>query len=706
MLAGLGSPTARAQAGGRATPPEASAQVAPQASPLPDEPSPDGLPRRLVLALDGVPYGMFVQLQAEGHFAGFGPAARMVSSFPSLSGVSFAAIGGGAIPEGYQEMRYDPGTNQVVGNTLYTLSGRAHQNLPADNPPHSLAHRLVGYMAPYTMAMRDLGRIREELLASRKTGFVAYLAQSDVIMHVDGAVTGRAFLVELDAWLAALQADVRARTGRDLLVDLVSDHGSTLVKGKEVDLPRQLQRCGFRRKDAIDGPRDVAYSLAGIIGSVAVTARPESVESVATCLASADGVELVAVDRGARVGLLGSDGSEAELRPLPGTPERYAYRSLRRASLFRKQVSRRGQAGEHENHVERPAHRLLRLLPGRRPAFLHRFKREVGTLEQGVLERARGNLAGARHDARSAALHQRFAETHGPQFFREVFAGFYLQAPLQHRAAKQHVPEFAPERLHVREAVFRFLRQHPVQQRLGEREFERQPRRRFVHVLIRGLHGGATVEGRLLDQHFVKNDAKRILVGTTVHFAADRLLRAHVSRRAHHHALLGDAGSGVVLHPRDAEVGDHRRVGVAEEDVVGLDVPVDHAVVMGVLKGVGDLHHDADEVGEREPTGAHAFAENAAFQEFHHDVIAVVVLHHVVDADDIPMRQLRQRLAFGQEALFRFAARAFLPGQDLDGHLSVERFLYPEIDGGHAARAELALQLVARDIESVDAHYE
>jgi hypothetical protein len=329
MLAGLGSPTARAQAGGRATPPEASAQVAPQASPLPDEPSPDGLPRRLVLALDGVPYGMFVQLQAEGHFAGFGPAARMVSSFPSLSGVSFAAIGGGAIPEGYQEMRYDPGTNQVVGNTLYTLSGRAHQNLPADNPPHSLAHRLVGYMAPYTMAMRDLGRIREELLASRKTGFVAYLAQSDVIMHVDGAVTGRAFLVELDAWLAALQADVRARTGRDLLVDLVSDHGSTLVKGKEVDLPRQLQRCGFRRKDAIDGPRDVAYSLAGIIGSVAVTARPESVESVATCLASADGVELVAVDRGARVGLLGSDGSEAELRLLPGTPERYAYRSLR-----------------------------------------------------------------------------------------------------------------------------------------------------------------------------------------------------------------------------------------------------------------------------------------------------------------------------------------------------------------------------------------
>jgi hypothetical protein len=325
-----------------------------QASPLPDEPSPDGLPQRLVLALDGVPYGMFAQLQAEGHFADYGPAARMVSSFPSLSGVSFAAIGGGAIPEGYQEMRYDPDTNQVVGNTLYTLSGRAHQNLPADNSPHSLTHRVVGYMAPYTMAMRDLARIREELLASRKAGFVAYLAQSDVILHVDGADAGRAFLVDLEAWLAALQAEVRARTGRDLLVDLVSDHGSTLVKGRQVNLPRQLKHCGYRRNDTIDGPRDVAYSLAGIIGSVAVTARPESVEPVAACLAAAEGVDLVAVDRGDRVGLLAADGREAEVRLLPGAPERYAYRSVQGdpLGLFGAEVVAPGTEREYEAEAQ------------------------------------------------------------------------------------------------------------------------------------------------------------------------------------------------------------------------------------------------------------------------------------------------------------------------------------------------------------------
>ena len=302
--------------------------IAPPYTPLPDDPSPDGVPQRLVLALDGVPYRMFVKMQADGHFRDFRRVARMVSSFPSLSGVSFGAIGGGEIPEGYQEMRYDPDSNKVVGNTLYTLSGRAHQNLPADNAPHTLTHRLVGYMAPYTMAHRDLDRIRTELLASHKSGYVAYLAQTDVILHVDGEDTGERFLGDLERWLADLQVEVRARTGRGLMVDLVSDHGSTLVQGREVDLPGRLRTCGFRRNDTLADPRDVAYSLAGIIGSVAVSARPAQVEPVARCFAGADGVELVAVERRARVGVLGADGSEAELWLLDGPHERYAYRSI------------------------------------------------------------------------------------------------------------------------------------------------------------------------------------------------------------------------------------------------------------------------------------------------------------------------------------------------------------------------------------------
>ena len=49
-----------------------------------DARSPDGLPQRLVLALDGIPFDLFVQMQQAGHFTGFHPAARMVAPFPSL----------------------------------------------------------------------------------------------------------------------------------------------------------------------------------------------------------------------------------------------------------------------------------------------------------------------------------------------------------------------------------------------------------------------------------------------------------------------------------------------------------------------------------------------------------------------------------------------------------------------------------------------
>ena len=109
-----------------------------------------------------------------------------------------------------------------------------------------------------------------------------------------------------------------------------------------------------------------------------------------------------------------------------------------------------------------------------------------------------------------------------------------------------------------------------------------------MHVRIRGLHGGFAFEGRLLDQHFVEHDAQRVLVGTTVHFAAHGLFRAHVSRRADRHALLGDAGAAV-LHPGDSEVGDHRRAGHRGRGHCRASGPgALHAVVMGVLQCSGD----------------------------------------------------------------------------------------------------------------------
>ena len=294
------------------------------------ERSPDGVPQRLVLAVDGIPYSLFAEIQAQGHFASFRQVARMVAPFPSLSDVSFAAIGGSAPPESYQVMHFDPVKNRTVGNTLLSLSSQAHPNLPADSSDHSSWHRIVGYLAPYHVALLDLHQIGREVLASDKVTFVAYLEQSDAVLHVEGRNGAIKFLLQLDQFLSTLQAEVHARTGRELLVDIVSDHGSTLVKGRIVLLDRQLRSCGYQRSKRIERADEVAWSQAGIIGSVAVTARLESVDDVARCLARTDGVDLVAFDRGDRVAILSAIGGEAEIWPtLGGASEAFSYRTLR-----------------------------------------------------------------------------------------------------------------------------------------------------------------------------------------------------------------------------------------------------------------------------------------------------------------------------------------------------------------------------------------
>jgi hypothetical protein len=290
--------------------------------------SSDGMPQRLVLALDGIPYEVFADLQRQGHFADFKPAAKMVSTFPSLSDVAFAAIGGAEPPDGYQVMRFDPAQNKVVGNTIGSLGSRAHSRAWVDSPNHSSLHRMVGYMAAYSVALRDLRQIGQDFLLSDRQTYVGMLGQSDSVLHIDGRAGAEKLLLEVDAFLQDLQAQVRARTGRELLVDIVSDHGSTMVKGKIIPLDEQLRGCGFQRRDRIEDNHDIAYSLAGIIGSVAITTSPESTEAAARCLTAAEGVDLVAIDRGDAVGVMTADG-EAQIRPAGSGDEAYEYRVLR-----------------------------------------------------------------------------------------------------------------------------------------------------------------------------------------------------------------------------------------------------------------------------------------------------------------------------------------------------------------------------------------
>jgi len=290
--------------------------------------SPDGMPRRLVLALDGIPYDVFVAMQADGHFRDFRPAARMVSTFPALSDVAFAQIEGSVPPSGYQTRHFDPEQGKVVGNNVGALSERAHPKIASDASSHSVGHRVYGYIAPMRVARSELHEIGEEMLASKKDVFVAYLGTSDAVLHLHGREGAREFLLEVDAYLQALQSRVQERVHRPLKIDIVSDHGSTMMPSQVVPVQDAFEACGFRRNMKMEAERDVAFALPGIVGSMAISVRPSQLEAAANCLAPLEGVDLVAVNRDDVVGVVSAEG-EAEVRQLGTAPERYGYRALR-----------------------------------------------------------------------------------------------------------------------------------------------------------------------------------------------------------------------------------------------------------------------------------------------------------------------------------------------------------------------------------------
>ena len=124
------------------------------------------------------------------------------------------------------------------------------------------------------------------------------------------------------------------------------------------------------------------------------------------------------------------------------------------------------------------------------------------------------------------------------------------------------------------------------------------------HARDDGLRSG-TAEGRLAGDHLVGHRAQRIDVGARVHrLLAHRLLGRHVLRRSQAQPRLRHALAARLLHRQgNAEVG-HQRVLVArtalQENVLGLDVAVNHPAFVRVLQRTRHLARDLHRIRNRQ----------------------------------------------------------------------------------------------------------
>ena len=208
---------------------------------------------------------------------------------------------------------------------------------------------------------------------------------------------------------------------------------------------------------------------------------------------------------------------------------------------------------------------------------------------------------------------------------------------------------------------------------------------------------GPAGEGRFAREHLVADATERVDVGTRIDDgAAAGLLRAHVRRCPQREADLGDRGPvGTTRRPRDPEVSDHRPP-AAQQDVLRLDVAVDHARLMRVRECRGHVAHDRQRVGKRQlHLALEPVPQRLARHERHDEVEQVAAAARVEEWNDV---RVLERTRDGDLALEPFHAdRGRQIGiDDLHRELALVPQVARVVDSGHAAAPELVAEHVVR----------
>ncbi len=132
-----------------------------------------------------------------------------------------------------------------------------------------------------------------------------------------------------------------------------------------------------------------------------------------------------------------------------------------------------------------------------------------------------------------------------------------------------------------------------------------------------------------------------------------------------------------------------------EQDILRLDVAVDDPPLVGVVERRGDGARDPQRLIERERALAlQALAQALALDERHHVVKEAIGLARIDERQDVRVLELRGEADLAQKPLGA-EHRGELGPEHLEGDEPVVLEVCGEIDRGHPAAAELALDRVA-----------
>jgi hypothetical protein len=145
-----------------------------------------------------------------------------------------------------------------------------------------------------------------------------YLGGTDALGHVRGWKGFEECLRLVDQVVRGFLA----AGGASRRVVLFSDHGTTAIPSRRIDLGAVLAKGGFRLKSRLEGPGDVVAPAYGLVGAVPLYTRCGEEAAVAHTVTRAPGVDFAAWREGDQVRALSGDGRSDPLdRPQDQYPD-------------------------------------------------------------------------------------------------------------------------------------------------------------------------------------------------------------------------------------------------------------------------------------------------------------------------------------------------------------------------------------------------
>jgi len=264
------------------------------------------LPKRLVLALDGVAYRDMQALQEgvtykdlkgrqfhrQAFHHGYFPVSRMISTFPSASDVAWTEILGDRPLPGYQRTYFSEAANQEVFQNGITTSMEYECQMTWQVTGGLL--RTLGYIFPRRTFRYEVHELVKNFLNANNQGdtYYALLRSPDDAQHLSADIL--AMLCTVDEKLQELRSIYREREGRELEILIISDHGNNHAgPAKRVEVRKFLKSAGYRVTKSIRDPKDVVLPTAGIESWVEIHNATGETERLVQLLSHLEGVDIL-----------------------------------------------------------------------------------------------------------------------------------------------------------------------------------------------------------------------------------------------------------------------------------------------------------------------------------------------------------------------------------------------------------------------------